>query len=175
MLYEGGLGLDSVAIMVTTVTDPASLADYDVLLPMRLADSTGFATYTVSLDSYRGRDIRLAVRHRADARVGLLLDEVSVHAYAQQGIADADSEFRIQNSKLEVYPNPATATVTVTAAGIAGQALLQVVDMSGRTVAAFNISHPSSVIDVSQLPAGTYFVRVVSGAGILVSKFLKAH
>jgi len=77
---------------------------------------------------------------------------------------------------IEVYPNPTTGELFV---GIAGQARndvrsVEVFDVSGRSV----LSHtsyltPQTVLNISHLQAGTYFVKIVTEQGEVVRKVVK--
>lgn len=117
MLDASGSNYDSAAIMVTTTEGLSSLSDYDVLIPLHAVDSVGFSTYTVSLNAYRGQTIRLAVRHRTTASVGLLLDEVNVSSIAPQytlTVVSDNDEMGIVNGG-GTYTSGAQALLTASA------------------------------------------------------------
>jgi hypothetical protein len=64
---------------------------------------------------------------------------------------------------LSIYPNPATGNTTITLSGVNGNVTLSVIDMSGRTVKTTTMECSGDcqqVIDVDNLAAGAYFVRV---------------
>lgn len=63
-----------------------------------------------------------------------------------------------------VHPNPAKGAVSIISSSIGGKAEVAIVDINGRTVAEYEIAdlHSGSKIDISHLPAGSYFVRIVS-------------
>jgi len=77
---------------------------------------------------------------------------------------------------IEVYPNPTTGELFV---GIAGQAhndvrSVEAFDVSGRSV----LSHtpnltPQTVLNISHLQAGTYFVKIMTEQGEVVRKVVK--
>lgn len=79
--------LDSFEVLITTNITDFSIDDstlYDnfiVLMPMQVADSGGYGTYSISLEDYLGQNVRLALRHRSSGQVGLLFDEVSIYQY----------------------------------------------------------------------------------------------
>lgn len=68
-----------------------------------------------------------------------------------------------------IYPNPASGIVTVT--GVE-QAEVTVSDMTGRTVSKHTIGQGCRTIDVSQLTAGSYFLRITSGNDSAVRKLI---
>lgn len=74
------------------------------------------------------------------------------------GILDADGQLAVN-----IYPNPATSTTTITLGGVNGTISLSIIDMSGRTVRtdAMECSGDcQKTLLVDGLAAGTYFVRI---------------
>jgi len=65
-----------------------------------------------------------------------------------------------------LYPNPATSTLNVRVDGLQQ---VEIVDLGGRKVAVSN----SHSVDISQLPKGHYFVRVVANGQTFVRRFVK--
>ena len=85
---------------------------------------------------------------------------------ANTGIDDVDSY------TMSVFPNPASSTVTVSFEGIEGQVRVEIVDISGRTVASETTSEGRTTIDVSRLSQGAYFVRVTGEQATAVSRLI---
>ena len=65
-----------------------------------------------------------------------------------------------------VYPNPAHNVLHVSAEGLRS---VEIVDLSGRKT----ITSDSGSIDISRLPNGHYFVRIVTDTGTSVKRFVK--
>ena len=82
------------------------------------------------------------------------------------GIADADSQFTIHNSQLNVYPNPATGMVHIACTEHMLRA--EVLDMAGRTTTIVETHGNKAVFDTSQLPKGVYTVRVTTPSGTVL-------
>jgi thiol-disulfide isomerase/thioredoxin len=61
---------------------------------------------------------------------------------------------------VNLYPNPTNGVVTLNLQGFTGQAHIEVIDMIGQQVAQRNTAAPQEVVDLSNLAAGTYIVRV---------------
>lgn len=61
---------------------------------------------------------------------------------------------------VNLYPNPTNGVVTLNLQGFIGQAHIEVIDMIGHQVAQRNTAAPQEVVDLSNLAAGTYIVRV---------------
>lgn len=69
-----------------------------------------------------------------------------------------------------LYPNPATASVTLT--GLSVGATVTLVDLSGRTVMTFTAREKTQCIDITPLSRGTYFVRVTDAGNAAVYKLV---
>ncbi|MBR6438721.1 MAG: T9SS type A sorting domain-containing protein [Bacteroidales bacterium] len=69
-------------------------------------------------------------------------------------------------TSFNVYPNPATSSISVNAAN---DCELQIMDMAGRMVMTVNVVEGENSINVSNLESGVYFVRMNSA----VVKFMK--
>ncbi len=79
---------------------------------------------------------------------------------------------------ISVWPNPAADRVTVTASlSPAESGSLIVSDAAGREVRRTQLSGGNSrhTLPTSQLPAGMYFCRVLTGRGIATGKFVVLH
>ena len=83
---------------------------------------------------------------------------------ATTGIDDAEG-----TTAWTLYPNPATGSVTLV--GVE-QAEVTISDLTGRTVATYNVANGASTVDISQLQAGAYFVRIVSDGTSAVRKLI---
>ncbi len=74
----------------------------------------------------------------------------------------------MQTNLLSLYPNPATSYVLVD--GLESGALLQVMDLSGRTLDIFRTNDNPLQIDLSRYPAGTYYMRATMPTHTAVGK-----
>ncbi len=80
----------------------------------------------------------------------------------------------VDGAAVSLYPNPATATTTVTLSGVSGEVCVTIVDLNGRTVMNDVMACEggcTKTLEVSGLMQGTYFVRL-SGEGINAVKKL---
>jgi hypothetical protein len=79
-----------------------------------------------------------------------------------------------QDNSVKIYPNPTTDQFTVE---LSSQSLsksqIEIIDITGRIVIAQDFSTRSSNVDISQLSAGEYIVRITDDQGFLVTKILK--
>lgn len=74
---------------------------------------------------------------------------------------------------LTLAPNPATSTVKVNMKGVNGMVNCSILDMSGRVIYNANINAESEhMINVSNIPAGAYFVRVTNDTFSKIEKLI---
>lgn len=72
---------------------------------------------------------------------------------------------------VSLYPNPARTTLTVRSEAAASE--LQIFSVDGREMLHRRLSDQQTTIDIAGLPAGTYQIRVSSGAGVSNLRFIK--
>lgn len=73
---------------------------------------------------------------------------------------------------LAIYPNPVTRGTLVNISGLAAGANVAVYNVSGQLVQSFTATAASQQIVTGGLVSGTYFVKVVSGAGNSTATFI---
>jgi hypothetical protein len=71
----------------------------------------------------------------------------------------------------ELYPNPVTQLLNVNFGELKGIEMLTVLDLAGRKV--LSDQSASSLIDVSSLESGKYFLMIAHSAGVSVKAFVK--
>ena len=83
------------------------------------------------------------------------------------------SNFEIQNSEFELYPNPATSEVTVSVNNLEIQnSKFEILSLSGQVLDQFEIHNSKFKIDISSLPAGAYFIRLTGQQQTAVRKLI---
>ena len=75
--------------------------------------------------------------------------------------------------KMTLAPNPATSQVAMSLSGVTGMVNCSIIDMSGRVVYSkvINAEHNTN-IDLSNVPAGAYFVRINNDSFVKVEKLI---
>lgn len=77
------------------------------------------------------------------------------------------------NVSLGLQPNPATSSVKLNISGVTGMVNCSIIDMSGRVVYNANVNaEQQQVIDLSNVAAGAYFVRVTNDNFSKVEKLI---
>jgi len=69
----------------------------------------------------------------------------------------------LQNKSHRIYPNPTAGQLEI--AGLDGAYDIQVVDGAGRVLRTFAMMYSPLVADISDLPGGIYFVKIVREDG----------
>ena len=78
-----------------------------------------------------------------------------------------------QESRLSIYPNPATEKITVEISGTEKESTLTIVNIEGQELITRQITKPKTQIDISNLPSGIYFLRLTNDKTVEVVKFVK--
>jgi hypothetical protein len=82
---------------------------------------------------------------------------------------------QLDNTELNIYPNPSSSTITFTSPTILNTNLT-ITNLTGKQVATYNIKNTSTeTIDVSNLAEGVYFVSLKSDEGVVTKKMVKTN
>ena len=72
----------------------------------------------------------------------------------------------------EVYPNPTNDNITVSLNGSIADAYIEIIDVKGSIVFTSNITSTKTLVDIADLNAGVYMVRVVTKTSIQTKKII---
>ncbi len=84
---------------------------------------------------------------------------------------DNDAEAGL--AKMDLFPNPTNGMLTLRLQGVEGNGRLEVYNYMGKLVQTSLISRSEETLNITQLPAGFYVVRVQSGNNTLEQKITK--
>ncbi len=74
---------------------------------------------------------------------------------------------------MSLVPNPATSQVKVNIAGVTGMVNMNIIDMSGRVIYNANVNAENeTIVNLSNIPAGAYFVRITNDTFSKVEKLI---
>ncbi len=77
------------------------------------------------------------------------------------------------NIFFEIYPNPASSSVTVNLVNGLNNVSIELVDMQGRLISSYsNIEGASMKVDLSRVSNGVYFIKVISEGTIQTEKLI---
>jgi len=74
-------------------------------------------------------------------------------------------------TKTAIYPNPASSVLYIQSNGQISQ--VQIMNVMGQQMGLYQVNNNTTQLDVSSLPTGTYFVRVIIDNESKVHKFIK--
>jgi hypothetical protein len=82
------------------------------------------------------------------------------------------------DNAVKIYPNPAHNIITINSLGDSGSIDFRngaISNMYGQTLLTFGFttSTQDNILDISELSAGTYYLKLVSNKGISINKFVK--
>ncbi|MDO9186598.1 MAG: T9SS type A sorting domain-containing protein [Bacteroidia bacterium] len=100
---------------------------------------------------------------------GWIIDDIRFGTIALVGVNDIE-----ENNNFNIYPNPVNNEFTITATET-GKIYFQlkIYNILGEMVSQSIIENPKSQINISDLPKGVYFVKLISVTQILTKKIIK--
>jgi uncharacterized repeat protein (TIGR01451 family) len=134
--------------------------------------SQGYVIYSIKENP--GLDLNSDIKNTAyiffDGNAPVVTNTTSNVNIANVGIQDESPL-----SSVTVYPVPANTFVQIS--GITPQDItgLKILDMSGKVVQIINQNISGSVIQVSEIPNGFYFLEITSGMNSIVKKICVQH
>jgi len=75
-----------------------------------------------------------------------------------------------KSNTFSIYPNPTSTGITIESS-TKGQ--LTILNLSGQQFITRQITEPKTQIDISTLPSGVYFVRLMGERTVQIGKFIK--
>jgi hypothetical protein len=150
-------------------------ADWDTLKTANIPTPNGTASSAwlksnINLDSYKGDSVCVAFRYTSTtgAAANYYLDSISITGTLLVGINNINP---IRNS-ISVYPNPASTVLYLN--NLDGIEMLKVSNILGETIESLKISGSNTVINVSSLSKGIYFISFMNEKGVVETrKFAK--
>jgi hypothetical protein len=136
--------------------------------PVITLDDVTYAEYTYNLDAYAGQAIYISINCVSDDQFGFAIDDFLVTTTSM----NSDSFF---TSNFSLAPNPVKDVFTVNAKNNVAIQNITVVDINGRVVNEVNNSNSSEAmqVNIGELNAGVYFVKVQTELGVGTSKIIK--
>ncbi|MCE9538020.1 MAG: T9SS type A sorting domain-containing protein [Bacteroidetes bacterium] len=101
---------------------------------------------------------------------GWIIDDITYGTIALVGVNDIEEE----NNNFNIYPNPVNNKFTITITETGKTYLqLKIVNILGEMVYQSLIENQKSEINISDLPKGVYFVKLISDKQIITKKIIK--
>lgn len=105
----------------------------------------------------------------ASSQIGYARADQKIYKTTNGGEITAVSELNA-NLEIQVFPNPSSDILNLNYPAEIEIQNIELMDIVGKTIKAF--SNPVSIIDVSDLPAGNYLLRIETNQGLAVKKIL---
>ena len=148
---------------VLVSTTGTNISDFNTVLIDETLSSTVWVKRSWDLD-FANQNIYIAFVHNDCSDLFRLnLDDINITA----GLTGVEEN---EMSNINVYPNPATNVINVSAQGFEQY---QLVNMLGQTVISNNLVNGNAQINVSELSNGVYFVRLINGSEVETVKVIK--
>ena len=162
---DSAMSAEHFGVAVST-TGNTSAEDFTIVweADMTAKSPGGWYYYTVDLRDYQGQDIYVAIVHfNCTNQFMLNVDNITLHR-TYDGVAES-------NTLQSVYPNPATDFVTVNCESyVEGYEVYNIV---GTMVRKQNAKGNNFNIDVRDLPAGTYLIKLCTNETVKPIRFVK--
>ena len=127
--------------------DPGGVVTATVsFTPVKVGSDT--VSYDLTVTDYEGHDF--------DTLVMLIGDGIPSSSVATD---------RAQSLDWTIFPNPAINALTIASNDASTSGSVDVIDALGRSVLKGNLKAGNATLDVSTIPNGTYFVRLITAAG----------
>jgi len=99
------------------------------------------------------------------------LDNNLASSWVASSVSLPVNEVNYDNSMIVIYPNPAKNIVTISSSRTIES--LEIIDISGKQLMTSRVNTNETSVDVSNLSAGIYFVKVYSAFGVKTEKIVK--
>lgn len=121
--------------------------------------------HTVDLSAYAGQEIWLAIRHTDNDNYEIWIDDITIVT------GEVDNVHTVAADMFVAYPNPANEKLFVESQMIIN--IYEIYNAAGQMVNTQVVGAESFIIDLNELPAGVYIVKLTSEGLVQTKKFVK--
>ena len=173
---------ENFGLAVSTETNP-SASDFTTIAEWEITDdraASPWKEYTVDLSKYAGKHIWVAIRHfKSEDQFILCIDDISINNFVNCQKWSHNFSLNLdgtslteENISFNIYPNPVNDKLYIETLTQTQTLTVEICDIYGRQQSMVN-GQQSTVIDVTNLNSGVYFVKVVTSEGETVKRFIK--
>ncbi len=157
----------NLAVYFTNINLPDSTTDFD--------GSQGFIQYRIKPKLNRPGGTQ--VHNRASIYFDYNAPVVTNATLNQFGLSNGISQLSNLTSQISIYPNPTNGkfTIVLRQAQDDGKLKLEITNVLGEIIYQSEIHNLKSEINLSNQPAGIYFVRIIGGTQSLNQKMVKSN
>ena len=158
--HTDSYGLERYKIGVSTTTNDPSA--FTIISSGAYEEApTTWTEKTYSLASYDNQEVYVAINCVSNDAFIFMIDDLEI--LTTPGTSGINS---LDNNSIRIYPNPTTGILNIE--GIDNYNELQVLDIQGKTV--MTINSFSSTLDVSNLPKGSYIIKMISNDSVITKR-----
>ena len=174
---------ENFGLAVSTAANP-SASDFTTIAEWEITDdrvASPWKEYTVDLSKYAGQHIWVAIRHfKSEDQFILCIDDISINNFVNCQKWSHDFSLNLdetsiteENITFDIYPNPVNDRLYIETLTLTQTLTIEIYDIYGRRQQLSAISYQPSVIDVSELNSGIYFVEIKTNDGNIVKRIVK--
>ena len=156
-------------VAVSTTTG-ASAEDFEIVWEADLTSKIvgDWYDYNIDLRDYQGQDIYVAIVHfNCTNQFSINIDDIMLHRVFDPTFDVAENSA----SMVTVYPNPASEKVMVESNVTVNQ--YEIYNVAGEVIISMPVNEKSFEINVNELPAGTYLIKMVSDGMVQTRRFVR--
>ena len=153
-----------VAVSTTTGDDPDEFTIiWETVLTAKAAGN--WYTFNIDLRDYQGQDIYVAILHfNCTNQFMVNIDDIMLYRVY-------DNVNEIEMNMLTVYPNPTTERLMIESQVVVNQ--YDIYNIAGAMIMSEPVDKKSFEINVSELPAGTYLIKMSANGLVQTKRFVK--
>ena len=154
-------------VAVSTTTG-ATAEDFEIVWETDMTTKApgNWHAYDVDLRAYQGQDIYVAIVHfNCSDQFMLNIDDVKLNRTYQTSVDETLATFTT------VYPNPTSDRLLIESAMSVNS--YEIYNVAGTMVASSTIEGNTFEVNVSEMPAGTYLINIMSEGMVQTKRFVK--
>ena len=156
--------------VAVSTTDGAVAEDFEIVWESELTAKTAgqWYEYNIDLRAYQGQDIYVSIVHfNCTNQFSINVDDIMLYRVYDPTLSVEENSI----SMVTVYPNPASEKLMVESEVVVNQ--YDIYTITGAMILSKPVDAKSFEINVSELPAGTYFVTLTSDGMLQTKRFVK--
>ncbi len=154
--------------VAVSTTDGLLPEDFEIIWEDELTAKTAGEWYYFSVDlrAYQGQDIYVSIVHfNCTNQFSINIDDIKLYRSYNTDVAE------VEMNMFSIYPNPTTEKLMIESQVVVNQ--YDIYDITGAMVMSKPINEKSFEIDVSELPVGTYLIKMSANDIVQTKHFIK--
>lgn len=154
--------------VAVSTTDGLLPEDFEIIWEDELTAKTAGEWYyfNVDLRAYQGQDIYVSIVHfNCTNQFSINIDDIKLYRSYNTDVAE------VEMNMFSIYPNPTTEKLMIESQVVVNQ--YDIYDITGAMVMSKPVNEKSFEIDVSELPVGTYLIKMSANDIVQTKHFIK--